>query len=967
MCATHRAALVAQRLRVATTNCASNSAARGHFHDSRGLEFCRTHRTCSIRLDSIRIINQSTMRLSFEFSNILGAVYHRGHVRFAPDGSSIFSPVGNKVVVYDLKAGQSNALPLQVNYNINHLCVHPRSTIVLASSEKSHLYMISLASGKQLHFKEYKSFAEITHLSFSPDGRYYCVCGENLVLVYVTPGSIVSGKGREITPFRLLKKFRVNHDTVIDISWSKDSNHICVANQDMSLSVLSLLERDRSIALLRGHTDNILSCYFANKSENDKQIFSITKSRQLFIWDVKVNEQIEGEEDNEDEGGVTRKRMRKNLIFYRSAKHYLNLAVEADESREEKFRRSNAFITASDYNSAFKLLVVGYNTGHYSLYEMPSATLIYDLDSSFGGISSISINRSGDWIAFGSSVEPEVDINQATNKTQSRLFVWEWQSKSHVLDQIGSGATMSNMHECLSYSLDGTHIVSGNLAGRVKVWSGLSGEMVATFGEEHAGPIKAIKFAPNKSGKVVVSASVDGTLRAYDLVKFKNFRTFQSPIAEKRPEFICLDIDSTGEFIAAGTYNFFEIYLFSLQTGKFLETLTGHEGPVSGVAFSPVTNLLVSSSWDQTIRIWNLFEGSKCMRDTITLGHEVITVAFSPDGSQFAASLSNGQIVFFNPQSAEQLGAPIEGLTDLGTTQLFTEISRDSKKYFITLNYSADGSYLIGGGKSNFICIYHTKEKMLVKKIALTFNMSMDGVFDYVSNRRRQEFGYNLELLDRRNEERSLKPIQLPGVRKGDLGDRQAKPVIAVCQIVFSPTMRSFAAATTEGVLVYSLDISRSFDPYRLAVDVDPYTVKRALKSRDFGTALIQSVQLNDKELFQMVVESIPLAEVPTIIASMDMVYVQRCLGLLSNLLPFTRHVEFYLLWTKQILYKHGIALKNLQSKDVMPIIRTVHQNIHRYQMDMKRNSDFCKYSLEYLTSCSGSAPGMQIDSPSLE
>lgn len=885
------------------------------------------------------------MRLSFEFTNILGAVYHRGTIKFGPDGSSIFSPVGNKVLIYDLKASKSGSLPLQVNYNIQRICIHPKNTIMLAASEKSHLYMVSLTSGKLLHIKEYKSFNTISHISFSPDGRYYCVCGGNLLLVYVTPGSLIAGRGREITPFRLLKKFRINHDSITDVSWSQDSEYICLASQDMSLNIFGVTH-EKAIIQLKGFTDVVIGCYFANRSVDDRQLYSMTKNCQLSVWGEKL---AEDDAENESEA-PTKKRNKKSLKYYRSSKHYLKLSSEAEETKETKRKKASCYITSSDYNSNAQLLVLGYNTGHYSLYEMPGVTLIYEFDSDIGSISTISINPLGDWIAFGSSVDPETDADSATNKTESRLIVWEWQSKSHILDRVGSGSTMSNLHECVSYSLDGTHVVSGNLAGRIKVWSGLTGETLASFGEEHSGPIKQIKFAPNKSGKVIVSASLDGTLRAYDLNKYKNFRTFKSPVPEKSPEFICLDIDSTGEFIAAGTYNYFEIYLYSLQTGKFLEYLTGHEGPVSGVAFSPVSNILVSTSWDFTIRIWNLFEGSKCMRDTITLAHEVITIAFRPDGNQFAASLSNGQIVSFNPHTSDQMGAPIEGSADLGTTQLITDASRDNKKYFLTLHYSADGSYLIAAGKSNFICIYHAQEKILVKKIALTFNMSMDGVFDYISNRRRSEFGFNLDLIDQRQEERALKPIQLPGVRKGDLGERKAKPVIAVYQIVFSPTMRSFAAATTEGVLIYSLDVSRHFDPYKLVMGVDPSSVRNALRQHDFGSALIQSIQLNDKIIFQEVLEKIPLSEMEAIVASLELDYVRRTLDFIGRLILETRHLEYYLLWIKHILYRHGVALKSLPSNDVTPIMRSLHQTTYKHFMDIKRNCDYCKYSLEYLT-----------------
>ena len=66
--------------------------------------------------------------------------------------------------------------------------------------------------------------------------------------------------------------------------------------------------------------------------------------------------------------------------------------------------------------------------------------------------------------------------------------------------------------------------------------------------------------------------------------------------------------------------------MWSVQTGRLLEVrwggeeamcviilppaqlLTGHEGPVSCVAFSPSKALLVSGSWDNTVRLWDVFE-----------------------------------------------------------------------------------------------------------------------------------------------------------------------------------------------------------------------------------------------------------------------------------------------------------------------------------------------------------------------
>ena len=39
----------------------------------------------------------------FQFSNLLGTVYHKGNLSFTPDGNTVISPVGNRVTLFDLK------------------------------------------------------------------------------------------------------------------------------------------------------------------------------------------------------------------------------------------------------------------------------------------------------------------------------------------------------------------------------------------------------------------------------------------------------------------------------------------------------------------------------------------------------------------------------------------------------------------------------------------------------------------------------------------------------------------------------------------------------------------------------------------------------------------------------------------------------------------------------------------------
>jgi len=132
-------------------------------------------------------------------------------------------------------------------------------------------------------------------------------------------------------------------------------------------------------------------------------------------------------------------------------------------------------------------------------------------------------------------------------------------------------------------------------------------------------------------------------------------------------------------------------------------------------------------------------------------------------------------------------------------------------------------------------------------------------------------------------------------------------------------------------------------------IDVDPESVRRALKCKNFSSALIQSLQLNDRCLFNEVVEKIPLSELDPIVIGLDIGYVKRVLDFMSYSLSNTRHIEYYLLWLKLILYRHGLKLKNLPANETTPIVRSLHQGCYRVLLDLKQNCDFCKYSLEYL------------------
>lgn len=56
-----------------------------------------------------------------------------------------------------------------------------------------------------------------------------------------------------------------------------------------------------------------------------------------------------------------------------------------------------------------------------------------------------------------------------------------------------------------------------------------------------------------------------------------------------------------------------------------------------------------------------------------------------------------------------------------------------SSRYFTSIAYSADGTCLLAGGNSKYVCIYEISQQILLKKFQVSFNRSLDGVLDEVS------------------------------------------------------------------------------------------------------------------------------------------------------------------------------------------------------------------------------------------
>ncbi|SCW00335.1 LAFE_0C01926g1_1 [Lachancea fermentati] len=848
------------------------------------------------------------MKSDFKFSNLLGTVYRRGNVLFSRDGTQLLSPVGNRVSVFDLINNKSFTFEYEHRKNIACIDLNPQGTLLLSVDEDGRAILVNFKARTVLHHFNFKE--KVSDLKFSPDGKLFALACGRFLQIWKTPSVT---EDRQFAPFVRYRVHAGHFANIISLTWSRDSRFLISTSKDLTARIWSIDSDEKNLASMTfaGHRDYVMGAFF---SQDQEQIYTVSKDGALFQWEYTAKDSDLLEDGEEPDPSTFSWRITKKNYFY----------------------ASQAKVKCATFHASSNILIVGFTNGEFRLYELPHFTLIQQLTMGQNAVNTVSVNHSGEWLAFGSS-------------KLGQLLVYEWQSESYILKQQGHFDSAN----ALAYSPDGSRVVTASEDGRIKLWDVISGFCLVTF-KEHTSAVTAVQFA--KRGQLLFSSSLDGTVRVWDLIRYRNFRTFTA--AERIP-FNCLAADPTGEVVCAGSVDSFDIHVWSVQTGQLVETLSGHEGPVSCLSFSSENSVLASASWDKTIRIWSIFSRSQQV-EPLELYSDVLSISMRPDGKEVAASTLDGQILLFNIEDGKQVGL-IDCKKDIiagrHLEDRFTAKNSARSKFFTTINYSFDGLSIVAGGNNNSICLYDVPNEVLLKRFIVSRNMSLNGTMEFLNSSKMTEAG-SLDLIDRDAENSDLEDRidnTLPGSRRGgDLSTRRVRPEIRVTSLQFSPTAHAFAAASTEGLLIYSVDDTLIFDPFDLDMDVTPQAVLEALKEEEHLSALIMAFRLNEEYLINQVYEAVPLKDISLVSSSIPSVYVPRLLKFIGDFAMESQHIEFNLIWIKALVSSHGKYIAN-HKHEFASALRAVQRFIVRVSKEVVSAANDNKYAYYFLTSTDGS------------
>lgn len=282
-------------------------------------------------------------------------------------------------------------------------------------------------------------------------------------------------------------------------------------------------------------------------------------------------------------------------------------------------------------------------------------------------------------------------------------------------------------------------------------------------------------------------------------------------------------------------------------------------------------------------------------------------------------------------------------------------------KTFTCLCYSPDGTILLAAGQSKLICMYSAETGVLLRKFVVTRNTSLDGVAE--TRDRLTEAGRVSEFLLAGGDSLVRKAFhdRLPGVTRGQTADRNLKPKVNTKAVQFSPTGRAWAAATTEGIIIYSLDESLMFDPIDLDIDITPTTIFETLSQAQYTKALVMSFKLNELDIIKKVFENIPIKQIQLVAQGFPLLYVKKLLEFLGSYLEDTPHIEFVLTWSMHLFNYHGRHLKDNPTSFV-GVLRTLMKNTQRLNSDIGKMCNENLYTLEYFSAVTNAEKNTTID-----
>jgi WD40 repeat protein/predicted Ser/Thr protein kinase len=300
--------------------------------------------------------------------------------------------------------------------------------------------------------------------------------------------------------------------------------------------------------------------------------------------------------------------------------------------------------------------------GMIHIWNAADHTLLKSLSAPGEGITSL-VSRPGAsqlWIVAAGGCDGTVSL-------------WEGDTGRH----LSSIAAHEGSVTALTFSADGSRLLSGGSDKTIRQWDPISGQLKNKYGGNES-PIRGLSVSGD--GQWMASAAEDKTLRLWNLDRGG---LVQSLTCDDVPT--CVAFGPSSQRLLVGCRNG-SLRLWDVRQLSATKTLKSEHGPITALAFGPRGQTVAIATANQKLLLVdpNSWQAVRVLR-----GHcgELTDVCFSPDGLEVATTSTDGTAKVWGldtPQPYRTLGA------SLGATHCMA-VSPDGRLIASAAQESPDG------------------------------------------------------------------------------------------------------------------------------------------------------------------------------------------------------------------------------------------------------------------------------------
>jgi WD40 repeat protein len=187
--------------------------------------------------------------------------------------------------------------------------------------------------------------------------------------------------------------------------------------------------------------------------------------------------------------------------------------------------------------------------------------------------------------------------------------------------------------ESIAYSPDGSSVALGMDDNSIVRLDAASGKAIGQPLVGQGGAVRSVAFSPD--GQTLVSGAWDASVAVWGLQNQPLSRTLPVKATE-------VAFSPNGKVLASAFGSIAQVSLWDTTSWQGVgQPLTGSQGEVDALAFSPDSRILAAGGGDKLVHLWDISQGMPADTPLDGQGDIINCLAFSPDGKWLAAGGAN--------------------------------------------------------------------------------------------------------------------------------------------------------------------------------------------------------------------------------------------------------------------------------------------------------------------------------------